>query len=89
MANDTIPDPTNVPGSEGQIPATDRGFRDDPAREDPAGVGVDDDGTNEAMGMNPLDPASHPTAAPDLDVSSHLVREIPDPVDDEETSDPA
>lgn len=85
MATDTYPDPTNAPGSE----SADQPLLDIPARDDPTVTGVDDDGTNEALGLDPLDPETHPTSAPDLDEPSGLVREIPDPQEDDGTSDPA
>jgi hypothetical protein len=56
MANNNIQDPNNVPGAEGYLPAKNDGFRDDPPREDPAGVGADRDGSDEAEGADPLHP---------------------------------
>jgi hypothetical protein len=93
MANDPIPDPTNVPGSEGILPATDQGFRDDPPRDDPASTGIDDDGTGEVLAGDPLNMVGKQAEEPDFNDPSHLMRRIPEPGQDPDgedvTSDPA
>ncbi|HYH75484.1 MAG TPA: hypothetical protein VD735_06015 [Candidatus Saccharimonadales bacterium] len=86
MANDnTYQDPNNVPGSEGELPATDEGFRQDPPREDPAGVGVDSDGTDMVDGQDPLDIEARTPQIGTPDEAAHVVDRIENA---DETKDP-
>jgi hypothetical protein len=85
VPNDNYVDPNNVPGTEG----ADEELLGYSTNDDPAAGGVDDDGTSEALGIDPLDPSSRPLDQPELDVPSGLMREIPDPTDEDGTSDPA
>lgn len=56
MAESHTPDANNVPGGEGNLPQYDPELRRDQPRDDPAGVGADRDGTDEAEGNDPLHP---------------------------------
>lgn len=78
MANDnTFQDPNNVPGAEGDLPAADQGFGQEPLRQDPASVGVDADGADMVDSQDPLDIVGRDVpAAGTPDEAAHVVSEI-------------